>query len=80
MSTFPTWARPVAGIAAFFGILTIFSGGTALFGSLTTKGLFGATVPSVLWFNFLAGFAYIAGALTLFKSSPWAPKVAWLIG
>jgi hypothetical protein len=50
-------------IAMGFGLLTIKSGGTILFGEDAAREAAGNYVPFVLWFNFLAGFAYvIAGA------------------
>lgn len=48
-------------VAIAFGALTVVSGGIALFGGADM----GAVVPLVLWFNFLAGFAYIAAGLAL---------------
>jgi len=48
-------------VAIVFGALTVVSGGIALFGGADM----GAVVPVVLWFNFLAGFAYIAAGLAL---------------
>lgn len=36
-------------------------------------------MPFVLWFNFFAGFAYIAAAVGLFFWRPWAVPAAWLI-
>jgi len=52
----------IAGAAAIaFGLLTLISGGSALFGAVDM----GAVVPFVLWFNFLAGFAYVIGGLLL---------------
>jgi len=48
-------------VAIFFGALTAASGGIALFGDVDM----GAVVPFVLWFNFLAGFAYILAGLGL---------------
>jgi len=80
MRTFPGWIRPTAIVAAFFGLLTIFSGGTALFGGAAVKAAVGDAVPLVLWFNFLAGIAYVIGAVALFYLSPWARLAAWLIG
>lgn len=59
--------------AALFGILTLLSGGMALFGSPAASG---AVVPFVLWFNFLAGFAYIAAAYGLVSGRPWAGPLA----
>ncbi|RLJ51851.1 hypothetical protein BCF46_2076 [Litoreibacter meonggei] len=80
MSQSPRWVRPVAVVAAVFGLLTIYSGGTALFGSAASKAAVGDAVPLVLWFNFLAGFAYVIGAVTLFQFAPVALRIAWLIG
>lgn len=76
----PIWVRPVAIIAALFGLLTVFSGGMVLFGSAAAKDAAGDAVPLVLWFNFLAGFVYILGAAALFSFAPWAKSLAWLIG
>lgn len=55
-----------AGVAFVFGILTIFSGGSVLFGGEETRTAMGNTVPFVLWFNFLAGFVYVITAISLF--------------
>lgn len=51
--------KTAAIVAIVFGALTIISGGRALFGGVDM----GAVVPFVLWFNFLAGFAYVAAGL-----------------
>ncbi|WP_170759086.1 hypothetical protein [Ruegeria lacuscaerulensis] len=75
----PNWVRPVAIVAAVFGIATVFSGGTALFGGAAAKAAVGDAVPLVLWFNFFAGFVYVLGAFTLMKSEFWAQRIAWLI-
>lgn len=74
------WVRPVAVIAGLFGMLTVFSGGMVLFGGSAVKAAAGDAVPMVLWFNFLAGFAYIVGAVALYSFSPLAQKIAWMIG
>jgi hypothetical protein len=70
------YALLIAAIVAIgFGALTIASGGRALFGSVEARAAVGNAVPFVLWFNFLAGFAYVvAGAGLLFREK-WA---AWL--
>jgi hypothetical protein len=59
-------------IAIAFGLLTIVSGGRALFGGADM----GAIVPFVLWFNFLAGFAYIVAGLGLWYRTGWATGLA----
>ena len=74
------WVRPVAIAAALFGLLTIFSGGTAQFGGAAARDAVGDAVPFVLWFNFLAGFVYLLGAIALFKSTTWATRIAWVMG
>jgi hypothetical protein len=58
-----------------FGVLTVVSGGTALRGVIDM----GAVVPFVLWFNFLAGFAYVAGGILLWRRSRLALPVALAI-
>lgn len=51
--------------AIVFGVLTVFSGGRALFGGPEARAGLGNIVPFVLWFNFIAGFAYIAAGAAL---------------
>lgn len=51
-------AHIAGGVAIAFGALTIASGGRSLLGLADM----GAVVPFVLWFNTLAGPAYILGA------------------
>ncbi|MDF1856502.1 hypothetical protein [Pseudooceanicola sp.] len=59
------------GVAIVFGMLTVMSGGRALFGSEDARAAVGNAVPFVLWFNFLAGFAYIVAGIGLFlRHSP----------
>ena len=73
-----TRTRPVtaaAVVAVIFGLLTIFSGGRALFGGDDM----GAVVPFVLWFNFLAGFAYVVAGLGLWYRTNWAVSLSIFI-
>ena len=66
----------IAGAAAIaFGLLTLILGGSALFGAVDM----GAVVPFVLWFNFLAGFAYVIGGLLLMTGHRLALPVALTI-
>ena len=63
--------RPGMGIVAMslltiaFGLLTIREGGSILFGSGASRAAAGNYVPFVLWFNFVAGFAYILAGVGL---------------
>ena len=66
--------RGAAVFAGLFGILTIYSGSAVLFGSLEARAAAGNVVPWVLWFNFLAGFAYIVTAAGLWLGKRWG---AW---
>ena len=61
-----------AAVATVFGLLTILSGGRALFGGVDM----GAAVPFVLWFNFLAGFAYVLAGIGLWRGAGWAPMLS----
>ena len=56
-----------AAVAIAFGLLTIASGAGALFGVAEM----GDVVPFVLWFNFLAGFAYVAAGVGLWRAANW---------
>lgn len=69
------WPKTVAAIVVIFGLLTILSGGSTLAGAIDM----GAIVPFVLWFNFIAGFLYVAGGLLLWNGSRWAFPVSILI-
>jgi hypothetical protein len=61
----------LAGIAVVFGALTVFSGWQGLFGDAATRAALGHTVGYVLWFNFLAGFAYVAAGWGLWRGARW---------
>jgi hypothetical protein len=65
--------RIAAVVAVLFGIATVASGGSVLFG----EGAEGAGnyVPFIVWFNFLAGFAYVAAGVGLWLRRTWA---GWL--
>lgn len=65
-----------AAVAVLFGLLTIFAGGRALFGGIEARAAVGDAVPFVLWFNFFAGFAYVAAGVGLFLRRPWAVRLS----
>lgn len=71
--------RAVAVIAVLFGLLTVASGGRVLFGGDAVQQTAGATVGFVVWFNFLAGFAYVVAGLGLWLGRRWAVPWAALI-
>lgn len=66
--------RIAALATAVFGVLTIRSGGAVLFGPPEAAQAAGQVVSFVLWFNFLAGFAYLAAAAGLWFAVRWG---AW---
>ena len=68
--------RTMAVLAIAFGLLTIVSGGRALFGGDAARLSAGAYVPFVLWFNFAAGFAYVAAGAGLWLQRRWAVGLA----
>ena len=69
------WLRLAAVVAVAFGLLTIKEGGTILFGDEAVRAAAGNYVPFVLWFNFMAGFAYVIAGAGLWMRQRWA---AWL--
>lgn len=60
--------RIAGAVAIAFGLLTVVSGGATLFGGLDM----GAVVLFVLWFNTLAGGAYVIAGLGLWMGRRWA--------
>ena len=71
----PAPPMPKTGIAAIvFGLATVVTGGAALF----TRLDMGHVVAFVLWFNFLAGFAYVAAGILIYRGVPGAPVWAWM--
>ncbi len=62
-----------------FGLVTIVSGGRALFGSTEVRAALGHTVPFVLWFNFLAGFLYVLAGSGLLWGKRWGAGLSLLL-
>ena len=63
-------------VVTLFGLLTVLSGGRALFGGPEARAAVGDAVPFVLWFNFLAGFAYVTAGIGLMLQTNWAAKLS----
>ena len=70
------WLRGASILAVLFGLMTLKEGGTVLFGGEAARTAAGAYVPFVLWFNFLAGFAYVVAGLALWWRQGWAVGLA----
>lgn len=71
--------RAAAVIGLLFGLMTIREGGAVLFFDGTAREAAGHYVPFVLWFNFLAGFLYVAAGIGLWFQSKWAIRLALII-
>jgi hypothetical protein len=71
--------RVLSVLAIVFGALTVFSGGQALFGGTQAQAAVGQAVGFVLWFNFLAGFGYVATGLALWRGWRWGALGAVLL-
>jgi hypothetical protein len=65
-------------VAVLFGLLTIISGGRTLFDA-EARQLAGNYVAFVLWFNFLAGFAYVVAGIGLWFWQRWAMWLSFAI-
>jgi len=76
MSLRPRWAIAAALIAVVFGIVTIIVGGKTLFGGAEERTAAGNIVPFVLWFNFVAGFAYVIAGFGLFLWKRWTAQLS----
>mgnify|MGYP001109814082 CR=1 FL=1 len=78
-STVRRWIKPMAAVAMIFGVMTVFSGGSVLFGSVASRASAGNYVGFVLWFNFLAGGAYVLAGIGLWLNKSWAVRLSALI-
>ena len=71
--------RVISLVAVAFGLLSIKEGGTILFDGEAAQAAAGDYVPFVLWFNFLAGFAYVIAGTGLWLQHRWAVWLAVVI-
>lgn len=67
------WTPSLVAIA--FGLMTLKEGGSVLFLDGPARAAAGAYVPFVLWFNFMAGFAYVAAGVGIWRQARWS---VWL--
>ncbi len=75
----PSWRKSAAILAMIFGVMTIVSGGSVLFGGESARLQAGDVVPFVLWFNFAAGFFYVIAGLGIWRDTTWAFPLAFAI-
>lgn len=73
------WFRAVSAGAMVFGLMTLKEGGSVLFIDGAARAAAGAYVPWVLWFNFLAGLAYVVAGVGLWQQRRWAARLALAI-
>lgn len=66
-------------VAMVFGVLTMLSGGRALFGDAAARASLGQVVDFVLWFNFLAGFVYVLAGWLLWQGRRWGRHLALVL-
>ncbi len=67
----PRWVVVLGWFAGVFGVATVFSGGAVLFVGGPVPAMAGNSVPFVVVFNFVAGFAYLTAAAGLLRGKPW---------
>ncbi|MBK9000029.1 MAG: hypothetical protein IPM35_30290 [Myxococcales bacterium] len=68
--------RVAAAVAILFGIASVVSGGRVLLDVGAARAEAGAYVPFVLWFNFVAGFAYVAAGAGLWLGRAWGARLS----
>lgn len=73
------WIWSASIVAILFGLLTIREGGAVVLWSEAARRAAGQYVPFVVWFNFLAGFAYVIAGFGLWFRQPWAAGLAFTI-
>ncbi len=74
----PLWLGAMALFAVLFGLLTLRSGGAVLF-NREAQPAADNYVAFVVWFNFLAGFAYVIAGVGLWRREQWAVWLSFLI-
>lgn len=72
----PKLLHILAMVAMVFGIASVISGGQVIFGPEEKRIAAGDVVPFVVWFNFIAGFLYVAAAVGLYLRTRWGAYTA----
>ena len=73
------WIRVISMLAVVFGLMTLKEGAAGRFGSGESRTAAGNYVPFVLWFNFVAGFAYVVAGVGIWLQRRWAAGLALVI-
>lgn len=73
------WLLVASAVAVLFGLMTIRAAGQVLFGDEEARRSAGAYVGFVVWFNFVAGFAYVVAGSGLWARQRWAALLALVI-
>jgi hypothetical protein len=74
----PIWVWITTIITVIFGIMTIKSGGSVIFIDEARQAA-GNYVDFVLWFNFTAGFFYVAVGIGVWFQKNWALSIAIIL-
>jgi hypothetical protein len=69
--------RTASIVAVVFGAATVRAGGSVLFGDGAQSA--GNVIGFVLWFNFIAGFAYVVAGAGLWLRRRWSAQLALAI-
>ena len=62
-------------LSAFFGLLTVFAGGSVIFDLFEIREREGNYVLFVVWANFICGFLYLLASYGFFKGKSWTSNV-----
>lgn len=74
-----TGLRVASIVALIFGVMTLFSAGSVLFGPQSARDLAGDFVPFIVWFNFTAGVFYVIAAAGIWLKRDWAASLSLAI-
>lgn len=75
-TSFARAASVLGGVAVLFGIATVISGGSNILTLWQAPDSASKIVPFVLFFNFAAGFAYVAAGIGVILKRRWARTLA----
>ena len=73
----PLWVLAAGLIAIGFGLLTIRSGASVLFGPEEARRAVGNYLPWLVWFNLVAAFAYVVAGVGLWLGRHWVAPLAF---